>query len=351
MLFLVTLVPDTRSSIIMLTDATTNVTSFVNTFLSLKLDRGISFFEVAWDVQDSNVTHLQLSKVVDEVRWLRQMLWSVTVVVVSDNPLFLAAFSDCSSKGRLLMWSTRLLIFTRLPVSQLQILHKILSMMNAMLVHMNDSGKVLSTWDDKPLCLARWTPGNGFSITTKLPFFPAKYTRFLQEPTLAVATESFHSQQVQSNNPNSRSKDHTTDYLAQSMNFRYRYVHANDGTFGSKQQDGSFSGLVGLVAREEADFAIGPFAYTASRAEVLDYAWPTIIQYLTILGGRGRPEIDPWGFVLPLATSVWVSILVALLLVPSVMCVLPYCFPVNENVTRSWVMDIFTMVRVILQQG
>ncbi|KAK4311249.1 hypothetical protein Pmani_017226 [Petrolisthes manimaculis] len=186
-----------------------------------------------------------------------------------------------------------------------------------------------SAWVDKPLVLARWTPGNAFIITTTLPFFPAKYTRFLREPTLAVATESFHSQKVQDNNPNS--KDHTTEYLAQGMHFRYRYIHAGDETFGSKQQDGSFSGMVGLVARQEADFAIGPFAYTGSRAEVIDYAWPTTVQYLTILGGRGRPEIDPWGFVLPLATSVWVSILVALILVPSVMCVLPYCFPVNEN--------------------
>ncbi|KAG7162452.1 putative olfactory ionotropic receptor IR4-like 14, partial [Homarus americanus] len=63
----------------------------------------------------------------------------VTVVVVSDGPVFITAFAEWSLKGCLLVWSTRLLVVTRLPLPELQHLHKTFSMTNSMLLVVDDT--------------------------------------------------------------------------------------------------------------------------------------------------------------------------------------------------------------------
>ncbi|KAK4327277.1 hypothetical protein Pmani_002218 [Petrolisthes manimaculis] len=75
------------------------------------------------------------------------MSWCVMVVVVSDDQEFLATFAEWSLKGRLLVWSTRLLVVTRLPREDLVILLSSLwtfSMTNAMVLKAEQSSHSLS---------------------------------------------------------------------------------------------------------------------------------------------------------------------------------------------------------------
>ncbi|KAG7153933.1 Glutamate receptor-like 67, partial [Homarus americanus] len=249
---------------------------------------------------------------------LRQVSWCVTVVVVSDDPAFLAAFAEWSLKGRLLVWPTRLLVVTRLPLPELHYLHKLLSTTNSMLLVVQDtSGKF----------------------------------RFLRRPTLAVATEALHSREVTKKDKDGKNTDTMVDYLAQGLNFTYKYVQPADGTFGSKQNDGSWSGMVGMVARGEADIALGPFGITESRTEVVDFTWPVMIQYSRIMGSRGLPEVDPWGFLLPLTPQVWTAILAVLLLLPVVIFLLSSFFSFKAVNQHTWTKAIFDLIRILLQQG
>ncbi|KAG7162367.1 Glutamate receptor ionotropic, delta-1-like 14, partial [Homarus americanus] len=122
--------------------------AYVLNVLAVKLDLCQLVAPGVWrcsrwqDSQDANVTQAQLSRVVDEARRLRQVSWCVTVVVVSDEPAFLAAFAEWSLKGRLLVWSTRLLVVTRRPLPEVRDLmasHWTFSMMNTMLVILEDA--------------------------------------------------------------------------------------------------------------------------------------------------------------------------------------------------------------------
>ncbi|XP_037782031.1 glutamate receptor 2-like [Penaeus monodon] len=110
--------------------------------------------------------------------------------------------------------------------------------------------------------------------------------------------------------------------------FTYTYVRPPDGAWGAKQPDGSFRALGALPPlppgkggwggfpweadreKTEADIGLGPFGVSASRAEVVDYTGFIVIDYARIIGGRGRSEVDPWGFLLPLAPEVWLGVAV-----------------------------------------
>ncbi|XP_071527774.1 uncharacterized protein [Panulirus ornatus] len=132
---------------------------------------------------------------------LSQLSWCVTVVVVSDDPAFLAAFAQWSLKGQLLGWSTRLLAVTRLPLRRLQDLHGTFSMTNSMMLivydsHMSTSCSVYihlpySPWGTQPLHVAYWTPRKGIVLTTRHQLFPEKLTKLLYGPKFVLAAEEF----------------------------------------------------------------------------------------------------------------------------------------------------------------
>lgn len=55
--------------------------------------------------------------------------------------------------------------------------------------------------------------------------------------------------------------------------------------------------------------ALGPFAVTAARAMVVDYATTLYADASLLMAARGHPEVDPWGFLLPFAPSLWAATL------------------------------------------
>ncbi|XP_042237244.1 probable glutamate receptor [Homarus americanus] len=100
--------------------------------------------------------------------------------------------------------------------------------------------------------------------------------------------------------------------VAASLNFTYSLVTPEDQTWGRKLPDGNWTGMVGQVFRQEADIALGPFAQSVERRQAVDYTQSFFFDGRTIIAGKGRPEIDPWSFMLPLQPPVWVALLVGL---------------------------------------
>ncbi|XP_071524468.1 probable glutamate receptor [Panulirus ornatus] len=336
---------------------------------------GTGVFQITVDGQrEPNLTQTHISRVVGQARQLRQLSWRVTVVVVSDDPAFLAAFADLSFRRGLLVWPTRLLVVTRLLLPKLRDLQETLSMTNAMLLIVDETRHSFlrcsvyihlpySPREEQALLVASWTPHRGLSLTTHLPLFPDKFSKFPSRPTLVVAVEvqPYHEMSVVED-PGAPGGHRLTftgalanavEYISRSMNFTYRYVRSVEKSFGAKQRDGSWSGMVGMVVRKEADIGLGPFATTENRAEAVDFMWPIRICKARIMAGRGRPEVDPWGFLLPLAPLVWVAILTALLLVPATMFLLSSCSSRENNSPGrgGWkVEDAFGLLRILLQQ-
>lgn len=66
------------------------------------------------------------------------------VVVMSHDAVFLDAFAEWSLRGRLLVWSTRLVVVTRLALPQLQAImlkHWTFAMMNTIVLSIDDTSR------------------------------------------------------------------------------------------------------------------------------------------------------------------------------------------------------------------
>ncbi|KAG7172269.1 Glutamate receptor 2-like 9 [Homarus americanus] len=103
------------------------------------------------------------------------------------------------------------------------------------------------------------------------------------------------------------------DIFAKMINFDYELVPAPGNKWGAPLANGSFSGMMGLLQREEVELAIAPFFVTPPRETAADFSEPVYYDSYAIL--MVRPEIvnDMSGFLKPFAPTVWLMIVLSLL--------------------------------------
>ncbi|KAG7163521.1 Ionotropic receptor 93a-like 2 [Homarus americanus] len=179
-------------SLILLTDVTTSASTILKEESVVRGSPwGVGFFEVMMNHQDTNLTLSLLSHLLHQARQVRMESRCVRVVVASHDPVFLDTFAEWSLKGRLLVWATKLLVVTSLPLPQLHALlssHWTFSMMNTILLNLEDTPPNLrhSVYTHLPyspegaqvLRVAVWTPRHGLRLLTALPLFPEKFSNF-----------------------------------------------------------------------------------------------------------------------------------------------------------------------------
>ncbi|KAK8384833.1 hypothetical protein O3P69_014414 [Scylla paramamosain] len=300
---------------------------------AVQAPRGVTVFQAGADGLNDNNTRTHLKETVDDIRQMGEVRHCLVVVVVSDDPAFLAAFAHLSLTRHALRWSTRILVLTRLPLSHLDGLHGLLSTRNAMLLREEEEGGIskaevyvwqpYSAASSKPLRVATWTTQGGLTLKSRMPLFPDKFYVFTSPPTLSVAVELIPHHTLEwvpdSRAPDGRRLEYTgyadnvVRYFAKAMNFSYRYVVSPERTFGTKLPDGSWTGVVGMLVREEADFVPGPMIVNLVRREATGHTSVYAMQNVRIINGLTGLQVDPWGFLLPLTALVWAATLAALL--------------------------------------
>ena len=76
--------------------------------------------------------------------------------------------------------------------------------------------------------------------------------------------------------------------LKRSCNFTSTILYSTDDKFGGENDDGSWNGMVGMVARDEADVILSTLTISRSRKTVIDYTMPLFWEYLTLIAPRGQ---------------------------------------------------------------
>ena len=59
--------------------------------------------------------------------------------------------------------------------------------------------------------------------------------------------------------------------------YRYTAIPSIDGSWGKKLPNGSYGGMIGMILRDEVEFAIAWFFITKTRMEVVDFS-PTLME-------------------------------------------------------------------------
>ncbi|XP_066907867.1 ionotropic receptor 25a [Halyomorpha halys] len=103
--------------------------------------------------------------------------------------------------------------------------------------------------------------------------------------------------------------------LAESMKFEYQLITVENHMFGQRFENGSWNGLVGMLATGRVDMVVGSLTMTSEREEVIDFVAPYFEQTgFSIVLRKPLKKTSLFKFMTVLRVEVWLSILGALCL-------------------------------------
>ncbi|GFQ81754.1 uncharacterized protein TNCT_79721, partial [Trichonephila clavata] len=94
--------------------------------------------------------------------------------------------------------------------------------------------------------------------------------------------------------------------LAEKLNFEYEIVLSPDGQWGSRYENGTWDGIVGLIQSGKADFGMPAMGMTEERNEALDFSLTySLLEKLFVTKEAGEiPKIT--AFTYPFTRNAWI---------------------------------------------
>ncbi|XP_063886436.1 ionotropic receptor 93a-like [Scylla paramamosain] len=282
---------------------------------------GVAVFEVGTEEINMNMTH-RLSRLLPLARRVRRLASCTMVVAVSHDPVFLAALAEWSLSSRLLVWTTKMVVVTRLTFLQLRSLlptHWTFSMMNVVFLTLKDQGPNISVYcylpygehGERIVEVASPTKAIG---SHPVDIFSAKRFSKFYGAVLNVTPLPFMpfwgEVEVQTPDGTSVTKYEGSDYqmllaVASALNFTFRVLPSNSWAEATIQ------------VQERVSFLCPVYHIMMSvRAEKYDFTYTYEYAYFSF--AMAKPEQEPrWrSLYYPLAYEVWLAVMGSLLFVP-----------------------------------
>ncbi|KAF8782619.1 Glutamate receptor 2 like protein [Argiope bruennichi] len=105
------------------------------------------------------------------------------------------------------------------------------------------------------------------------------------------------------------------ELLSEALNFKYKLITPPDYKWGGRLSNGTWSRLVGMVSKGEADMAICSLSVTNERQEVVDFSKPYFSDERTFATNFPRPLPRIYTYIYPFDMKTWYGIIIVLLLI------------------------------------
>jgi hypothetical protein len=100
------------------------------------------------------------------------------------------------------------------------------------------------------------------------------------------------------------------------MNFTYTLIKPPDGQWGTIQPDGTWSGMVNLLANQEIDIAATLFAVTEERSTVMTFTNTISESYHSLFIKNPAETFNLMAYIEPMHWITWIGLFVLLATVP-----------------------------------
>ena len=102
------------------------------------------------------------------------------------------------------------------------------------------------------------------------------------------------------------------------MNFTYPLTKPPDGKWGAIQPDGSWNGMVNLLAKQDIDIAV-PLTVTLERSAVMTFSTPLTQVYFSLFIKNPADTFNYMAYIEPMHWLSWISILILIFFVPPIL--------------------------------
>ncbi|XP_064099392.1 glutamate receptor ionotropic, delta-1-like [Macrobrachium nipponense] len=348
-------------SILLITDNTIQSHEFPQIIEETGVEGGAGVYDLSLEAIPTNTTVEEVTYIMKKFQELSRCL---LIILSSVDSTFLRMFASIYLDSPFILWPTKLVVATRLPLQDLRKLHFAVAVTNSVIITQEEPQNeecniyVIIPYSLRIVKTASWSKVKGLLVTSDIGLFPEKFYILPDGAELMAAAEEYPPhcklQEIAATETTPERLEFsgpmliTLEILARSMNFTYRMVRPPDMSWGYQLPDGSWVGMVGMVLRKEVDMALGPFGINPLRKSVVDFTRTMLVDYVRIAAKQGKSEVDPWGFIMPLAPSVWAGVLVSLAVIMGIVMTLSHLVPLGDDSLMK--QDGLAYIRVFLGQ-
>lgn len=103
--------------------------------------------------------------------------------------------------------------------------------------------------------------------------------------------------------------------LAKGLGMSFNIVIPEDDDTGYKKPDGNWTGIVGMIARGEADLSIGDVTASEERREAVNFSYPLHVTFATFMTDKPEPQPNSFAIFHVFSIEVWIGIGLCLFLI------------------------------------
>ncbi|XP_076353787.1 glutamate receptor ionotropic, delta-1-like isoform X3 [Tachypleus tridentatus] len=168
-----------------------------------------------------------------------------------------------------------------------------------------------------------WTPQKGFSPRLS-PFIGDENWDDFKEEILVVSIVSYYPSfllETHSNGtltPKYGLEIGLLDTLARKLNFSYVIKSPKDNEWGTRLSNQSWTGMIGMVHRKEADIAVDSIAVTEERQEAVDFTLPYVYDSVRFVTSAPKTKERTLAIIRPFSWQVWLGICLSVFVATSV---------------------------------
>ncbi|XP_022243782.1 glutamate receptor ionotropic, delta-1-like [Limulus polyphemus] len=203
--------------------------------------------------------------------------------------------------------------------------------------------------------IGKWTPEKGFRPRLS-PFIEDENLSDFKEEVLVVSVVSFFPSfllEVHSNGtltPKYGLEVGLLDILAEKLNFRYVIKSPKDNEWGTKLSNKSWTGMIGMVHRKEADIAIDSIVITEEREEAVDFTSPYVYDSVRFVTSAPKNKDRALAIIKPFSWQVWLGVLLSVLVTTSVITFISIIMD-TRNRYNQWANTLWYVTGCLVSQG
>lgn len=96
--------------------------------------------------------------------------------------------------------------------------------------------------------------------------------------------------------------------LSETLDFKYEIISAEENDYGKPLTDGNWTGLIGIIQREEADLAISYVGLTYDRSLAVPFSYPYSFRRITFITDNLEYFPDNYRILHPFSSCVWLAV-------------------------------------------
>lgn len=164
--------------------------------------------------------------------------------------------------------------------------------------------------------IGTWNPESGLNVTSNIT--SDYFTLLLRNKTLVVTTALSDPYTMLKDSPgkligNERYEGYSVDLIdevSKILGFTYIFKEVDDKSYGKKQDNGSWNGMIGEVVSGKADVAIADLTITSNREEAVDFTMPFMNTGISILFKKPTQKVTRlFSFLSPFSMEVWIYVI------------------------------------------